>query len=138
MAFWLLKSEPSVYSFDDLERDQETVWDGVRNNAAAFNLKSMQVGDEALFYHSNIGKAAVGLCRITKSAYPDPTDPTGRWVAVSVAPVRRLARPVSLAEMKAEPGLAHFPVIRQSRLSVAPVRPGEWRTILALAGEASP
>lgn len=133
MAFWLLKSEPDVYAFDDLVRDGETLWDGVRNAQAALNLKAMALGDEALFYHSNIGKAAVGLCRVTQTAFPDPTDATGRWVAVRVAPVRALPRAVTLAEMKAEPALGQFQLIRQSRLSVVPVRDGEWAAILAMA-----
>lgn len=135
MAFWLLKSEPDVYSWDDLVRDGETVWDGVRNPQAAANLRAMRVGEEALFYHSNIGKAAVGICRVTETAFPDPTDPSGRWVAVRVAPVRPLPRAVTLAEMKADPALSGFQLIRQSRLSVVPVRPAEWSRILELAGE---
>jgi predicted RNA-binding protein with PUA-like domain len=134
MNHWLLKSEPDVYSWADLLAEGETVWNGVRNAQAALNLKAMAVGDEALFYHSNIGKEAVGICRVTKTAYPDPTDETGRWVAVSVAPVRALARPVTLAAMKANPALAEFQLIRQSRLSVVPVRPAEWAEILRMAG----
>ncbi|MCS6986060.1 MAG: EVE domain-containing protein [Sphingomonadaceae bacterium] len=136
MRFWLLKSEPHVYSWDDLVRDGETVWDGVRNPQAAGYLKSMQVGDEALFYHSNVGKAAVGVCRITAEAGPDPTDPSGRWVAVRVAPVRALPHPVTLGEMKATPGLSALPLIRQPRLSVVPVSSAEWTAILKLAGAA--
>lgn len=132
MSFWLLKSEPDVYSFDDLLRDGETLWDGVRNAQAALNLKAMAVGDEALFYHSNIGKEAVGIARVTATAGPDPKDGSGRWVAVKVAPVRRLRKPVSLAAMKAEPALAGLQLIRQSRLSVVPVGPEEWETILRL------
>ena len=133
MSFWLLKSEPDVYSFDDLVKEGETLWTGVRNNAAALHMKGMQPGDEAFFYHSNIGKEVVALARISKPAAPDPTDETGRWVAVAVQPVRKLARPVTLAEMKAEPALAGFQLIRQSRLSVVPVRPEEWQIILRLA-----
>lgn len=131
---WLLKSEPDVYSFDQLLAEGETVWNGVRNNAARLHLRAMKAGDEALFYHSNIGKEAVGLCRISREAYPDPTDESGQWVAVSVQPIRKLARPVTLAEMKAEPGLAEFQLIRQSRLSVVPVRDEEWALILRMAG----
>jgi len=131
---WLLKSEPNVYSFDQLLAEGETVWNGVRNNAARLHLRAMKAGDEALFYHSNIGKEAVGLCRISREAYPDPTDESGQWVAVSVQPVRRLTRPVTLAEMKAEPALAEFQLIRQSRLSVVPVRDAEWELILKMAG----
>jgi predicted RNA-binding protein with PUA-like domain len=134
MKRWLMKSEPDVYSFDDLLSEGETVWSGVRNNAAALHLKACGEGDLALFYHSNIGKQAVGLCRISKAAYPDPTDETGRWVAVSVQPLQRLPRPVTLAQMKAEPALADFQLIRQSRLSVVPVREAEWALILAMAG----
>jgi predicted RNA-binding protein with PUA-like domain len=132
MSFWLLKSEPDVYSWDDLVAEGETVWNGVRNAQAANNLKAMAVGDEALFYHSNTGKEAVAICRVTRTAYPDPTDETGRWVAVSVAPVRPLARPVTLAAMKANPKLAELQLIRQSRLSVVPVRPDEWAEILRM------
>ena len=134
MNHWLLKSEPDVYSFDQLLAEGETVWNGVRNNAARLHLRAMKEGDEALFYHSNIGKEAVGLCRISREAYPDATDPSGHWVAVSVQPVRKLARPVTLAEMKAEPALSEFQLIRQSRLSVVPVRDAEWATILKMAG----
>jgi predicted RNA-binding protein with PUA-like domain len=131
--FWLLKSEPDVYSWDDLVRDGETVWDGVRNAQAALNLRAMRVGDEALFYHSNIGKEAVAICRISAEAAPDPKDETGRWVAVRVVPVRPLARPVTLTAMKANPALAELQLIRQSRLSIVPVRPAEWDTILRMA-----
>jgi predicted RNA-binding protein with PUA-like domain len=134
MSYWLLKSEPDVYSFDQLLAEGETVWNGVRNNAARLHLRAMKEGDEALFYHSNIGKEAVGLCRISREAYPDPTDESGQWVAVSVRPVRKLARPVTLAEMKAEPGLSEFQLIRQSRLSVVPVRADEWALVLKMAG----
>jgi predicted RNA-binding protein with PUA-like domain len=134
MSFWLLKSEPDVYSWDDLVRDGETVWDGVRNAQAAANLKAMRMGEEALFYHSNVGKEAVAICRVTAEAAPDPKDETGRWVAVRVAPVRPLPRPVTLADMKKEPVLASFQLIRQSRLSVVPVTPAEWQTILGMAG----
>jgi predicted RNA-binding protein with PUA-like domain len=134
VSYWLLKSEPDVYSFDQLLAEGETVWNGVRNNAARLHLRAMKAGDEALFYHSNIGKEAVGLCRISREAYPDPTDESGQWVAVSVQPVRRLPRPVTLAEMKAEPGLAEFQLIRQSRLSVVPVRDAEWDLILKMGG----
>ena len=134
MTYWLLKSEPDVYSFDQLLAEGETVWNGVRNNAARLHLRAMKEGDEALFYHSNIGKEAVGLCRISREAYPDPTDESGQWVAVSAQPIRKLARPVTLAEMKAEPALSEFQLIRQSRLSVVPVRDEEWATILRMAG----
>jgi predicted RNA-binding protein with PUA-like domain len=131
---WLLKSEPDVYSYNDLVRDGETDWTGVRNNAAALHLKAMQPGDRALFYHSNIGKQVVALARISAPAAPDPTDETGRWVAVKVKPEALLPRPVTLADMKANPALAGFELIRQSRLSVVPVRAAEWDEILRMAG----
>lgn len=134
MTKWLLKSEPDVYSWDQLVADGETVWNGVRNNAARLNLRAMKEGDEAFFYHSNIGKEVVGICRISREAYPDPTDESGQWVAVSVQPVRKLANPVTLAAMKGEPSLAEFQLIRQSRLSVVPVRDEEWAEVLKMAG----
>jgi len=131
MAYWLMKSEPESYSWSDLNRDGATEWDGVRNNAARLHLKAMKPGDEALFYHSMSDKAVVGIMRITRSAEPDPKAPD--WVRVRVEPVRPLQRPVTLAEIKAEPGLAKMELIRQSRLSVAPVRDEEWAKILAMA-----
>ena len=134
MSRWLLKSEPDVYSWDQLVADGETVWNGVRNNAARLNLRAMKAGDEAFFYHSNIGKEIVGIARISREAYPDPTDESGQWVAVSVQPVQKLAKPVTLATMKADPALAEFQLIRQSRLSVVPVRDDEWVRVLQLAG----
>lgn len=136
MAYWLMKSEPDVYSYDDLVRDGEGTWDGVRNHAAALHLKAMQVGDQALFYHSNIGKEAVAVMTISAPAMPDPTEPEGtRWVAVKVKPLRKLARPIPLATIKGEPRLADMAMIRQSRLSVSPVRYSEWAVLLELAGE---
>ena len=131
MAYWLMKSEPESYSWSDLNRDGATEWDGVRNNAARLHLKAMKPGDEALFYHSMSDKAVDGVMRITRSAEPDPKAPD--WVRVRVEPVRPLQRPVTLAEIKAEPGLAKMELIRQSRLSVAPVRDEEWAKILAMA-----
>ena len=131
MAYWLMKSEPESYSWDDLNRDGATEWDGVRNNAARLHLKAMRQGDEAFFYHSMSDKAVVGIMRITRGAEPDPKAPD--WVRVRVEPVRPLQRPVTLAEIKAEPGLAKMELIRQSRLSVAPVRDEEWAKILAMA-----
>jgi predicted RNA-binding protein with PUA-like domain len=134
MAHWLVKSEPNTYSFADLERDGRTVWDGVRNNAAALHLKAMKIGDEVLFYHSQEGLAVVGIARVVTEAFPDRFDPTGRFVAVELAPVRPLARPVTLQAMKAAPALAALEMIRQSRLSVSPVRDGEWAVILEMGG----
>ena len=134
MAHWLVKSEPNTYSFADLERDGRTVWDGVRNNAAALHLKAMKLGDEVLFYHSQEGLAVVGVARVAKEAFPDASDPAGRFVAVELAPVRPLKRPVTLQEMKAVPALSALEMIRQSRLSVSPVRDAEWAAILKMAG----
>lgn len=133
MAYWLVKSEPNTYSFADLQRDGRTVWDGIRNNAAALHLKAMKVGDEVLFYHSQEGLAVVGVARVAREAFPDASDPTGRFVAVELEPVRPLASPVSLAQMKADPALSDMAMLRQSRLSVSPVTPAEWRAILARA-----
>jgi predicted RNA-binding protein with PUA-like domain len=132
MAHWLMKSEPESYSWDDLVRDSGTEWDGVRNNAARLHLKAMKPGDEAFFYHSMSDKAVVGIMRITRGAEPDPKAPD--WVRVRVEPVRKLDRPVTLKEIKAEPSLGEMELIRQSRLSVAPVRDDEWRRILQMSG----
>ena len=131
MANWLMKSEPGSYSWTDLVRDGGTEWDGVRNNAARLHLRAMTPGHEALFYHSGDERAVVGIMRITGPATPDGAD--GAWVKVPVEPVRALARPVTLAEIKAEPALAQMELIRQSRLSVAPVRAEEWRMIMKMA-----
>ncbi len=137
MAHWLIKSEPTKYSFDDLVRDGSTVWDGVRNNQAALYLKAMKVGDQALFYHSQLGLEVVGIAEVSREAFPDASDAAGRFVAVEVKPVRKLAAPVSLAAMKADPRLAGMAMFRQFRLSVAPVTDAEWAVILELAGEKS-
>jgi len=131
LAHWLMKSEPESYSWSDLVRDGGTEWDGVRNNAARLHLKAMRKGDEAFFYHSMSDKAVVGIMRVAREAQPDPKDPD--WVSVRVEPVRKLERPVTLAEIKAEPKLAKMELIRQSRLSVAPVRDDEWKLVLAMA-----
>ena len=132
---WLMKSEPDAYGWDDLVREGEGTWDGVRNHRAANNLRAMQVGDLTFFYHSNIGKEIVGIATISEGGLIDPTDPEGKWAAVKVKPVRKLARPVTLAEIKAEPKLAEMELVRLSRLSVAEIRPEEWAKILAMAGE---
>jgi predicted RNA-binding protein with PUA-like domain len=131
MAYWLMKSEPHSYSWDALVGDGGTEWDGVRNPAARLHLRAMKVGDEALFYHSGEEKAAVGIMRITREAAPDPKD--ANWVSVAVAPVRPLATPVTLKAMKAEPRLAKLEMIRQSRLSVSPVRDEEWTVLKELS-----
>src|SRR5215218_6345107 len=118
MAKWLMKSEPSSYSWDDLVRDGGTMWDGVRNNAARLHLRAMKVGDEAFFYHSMDERAVVGIMKVARGPQPDPKDRD--WVSVRVEPVRKLDRPVNLKEIKAEPKLLKMELIRQSRLSVAP------------------
>jgi predicted RNA-binding protein with PUA-like domain len=135
MAYWLVKSEPNKYAFADLVRDGKTVWDGVRNNAAALHLKAMKLGDEVLYYHSQEGLEVVGVAKVVKESFLDPSDPAGRFVAVELAPVRALKQPVSLQAMKANPALAALEMIRQGRLSVSPVRPEEWKAILTMAGE---
>ncbi|GIX18618.1 MAG: ubiquinol-cytochrome c reductase [Erythrobacter sp.] len=132
MAYWLMKSEPFKYSWDDLVAEGEGTWDGVRNYQARNNLAAMQVGDEAFFYHSREGLEIVGICTISVAGIADPTDPTGKWAAVKVKPKERFARPVSLAAIKAEPRLAQMQLIRQSRLSVSPVTPEEWAVICAM------
>jgi predicted RNA-binding protein with PUA-like domain len=131
---WLVKSEPNTYGYADLERDGRTVWDGVRNNAAALHLRAMAAGDEVFFYHSQEGLAVVGIARVSRPAFPDASDPSGRFVAVELEPVRALKRPVTLGEMKTEPALADMAMLRQSRLSVSPVTDGQWSAILTLAG----
>jgi predicted RNA-binding protein with PUA-like domain len=130
VAYWLMKSEPESYSWANLVRDGGTEWDGVRNNAARLHLKAMKKGDQAFFYHSMSDKAVVGIMRITREAQPDPKD--ADWVSVRVEPVRELT-PVTLADIKAEPKLAKMELIRQSRLSVAPVRDDEWAKVLEMA-----
>lgn len=131
MAYWLMKSEPGSYSWDDLVGDGGTEWYGVRNAAARLHLKAMRAGDEALCYHSGGDKAAVGIMRIARAAAPDPKD--ADWVSVRVEPVRPMPRPVTLKQMKATPALARLEMLRQSRLSVSPVREEEWTAILDLA-----
>ena len=131
MAYWLLRSEPDAYSWDDLVRDGATEWNGVRNYTARNFLKDMQPGDQAIFYHSNTEKAAVGVMEITRAWQPDGDD--GKWASVAVKPLAKLARPVTLAEIKAELRLKDLEMIRQSRLSVTPVRDAEWAVLLEMA-----
>lgn len=134
MRYWLLKSEPFKYSWDQLVKDKRTHWNGVRNHQAANNLKAMKKGDRAFFYHSNEGLAIVGVAEIVKEAYSDPGDPEGRFVMVDVAPVAPVKIPVTLAEIKAEKRLSDFALVRQSRLSVVPVTAEEWRILCKMAG----
>ena len=132
MAYWIMRSEPDAYSWDDLARDGGTEWDGVRNYTARNFLMEMQPGDLALFYHSQTDKAAVGVMEITRAWRPD--GPDGKWASVRVIPREKLAKPVTLAQIKTEPKLAKLEMLRQSRLSVTPVRDEEWKTLLAMAG----
>jgi predicted RNA-binding protein with PUA-like domain len=121
MNYWLIKSEPDEYSFEHLLRDQRAVWDGVRNPQARRYLSEMQVGDRLFYYHSMPERAVVGLAEVTRAAFPDPTDP--RWIAVEIRPLQRFGRPISLAQIKADPRFAELGLVRQPRLSVMPVPP---------------
>jgi predicted RNA-binding protein with PUA-like domain len=133
MNFWILKSEPDVYSFDDLLKQGVGTWDGVRNYQARNNLKAMQKGDLALFYHSNIGKEIVGIARIEQEAYPDPTVDDLRWVAVSVVAEKKLANPVSLMQLKSDPSINHIALVKHSRLSVIPIDKQDFEYIIRLS-----
>ena len=132
MAYWLLRSEPETYGWDDLVRDSKTEWDGVRNYTARNFLKEMKPGDQALFYHSGKQKAAVGTMEITRSWRPDGDK--GDWASVAVKPLKPLPKPVTLAAIKAEPRLADLEVLRQSRLSVTPIRDAEWKVLMEMGG----
>lgn len=133
MNHWLLKSEPEEFSFDDLKKDKKTEWTGVRNYAARIHLNAMKKGDICLFYHSLTEKAIVGLCKVTKEAYPDPTDDTGKWVAVEVAYLKPLKEKVLYATLKAMDHMKSFDLIRISRLSVMPVADEYWYEIMEMA-----
>lgn len=132
MALWLMKSEPDVFSWDDLVRDGKTEWDGVRNHTAARNLREMKVGDRAFFYHSNIGLQIVGIMEIAREAKKDGEE--GNWVSVECRPVEQLPHPVTLKMVKAEPRLAEMELVKYSRLSVGRVSPEEWAVVLEMAG----
>jgi predicted RNA-binding protein with PUA-like domain len=135
MAYWLIKSEPFKYSWDQFVKDKQTFWDGVRNYAARNNLKAMKKGDELFFYHSNEGLEIVGICKVVKEWYQDPTTDEDAWVVVDVKPVRKLKKPVTLAQMKADKRLANMDLLRLGRLSVGKVADEEWKVVLELAGE---
>ncbi len=137
-AYWLVKSEPFKYSWDELVKDGSTYWDGVRNAQARNNLRAMQKGDLVLYYHSNEGKEVVGVARVTREHYPDPTSEDERWVVVDVAPVKALAQPVGLAEIKADRSLADVALVRQSRLSVMPIEKKHFQRILKLGDTTLP
>lgn len=132
---WLFKEEPTHYSWDDLVRDKKTVWSGVRNPVAQKHLRSVKKGDRIFFYHTGDEKAVVGETKAAGDAYPDRKDPAGKLYAVDVVPVRRLARPVTLKEIKAVAAFADFPLVRISRLSVMPVTDAEWSRIEKMAGK---
>ena len=134
MAYWLVKSEPDAFSWDQHVAVGVEPWTGVRNHLAKLNLAAMRLGDQAFFYHSNIGKEAVGIVEVVREAYPDPTAESGPWVCVDLRAVAPLPRPVPLAAIKAEPLLAEMALLRQSRLSVGPVSDAHWQHILGMAG----
>jgi predicted RNA-binding protein with PUA-like domain len=133
MAHWLIKSEPSAYSWSQFVKDKKTSWTGVRNAQAAINLKAMKPGDRCFFYHSNEGKEIVGIAEVAKAAYPDPTDKDGKAVTVDVKAVEPVKKPVTLAAIKADPRLKDFGLVRQSRLSVVPVNDEQWKLILKMS-----
>jgi predicted RNA-binding protein with PUA-like domain len=135
VAYWLVKSEPDAFSWAQQVEHGVEPWTGVRNHTAKLNLRAMRKGDRAFFYHSNIGKEIVGIVEVVREAYPDPTAEDGAdWSAVDVRAVRPLKQPVTLAAIKADPALAEMALLRQSRLSVSPVTPAEWKHICALGG----
>jgi predicted RNA-binding protein with PUA-like domain len=134
MAHWLIKSEPEVYSWDQLNKDKQTRWDGIRNYAARLHLRTMKKGDELFFYHSNKGTEIVGIATVTKEAYPDPTSSDPAWFAIDVKPLKKMTVPVSLDQIKKEKKLAGMALVRISRLSVQPVREEEWKIIMKMGG----
>lgn len=135
MAYWLIKSEPSTYSYDQLEKDKTTVWDGVRNYAARNNLRAMKKGDLAFFYHSNEGMEIVAIAKVVKEPYQDPSTKEEAWLSVDFAPHKRLKKPVTLAAIKAEKKLADMALVKLGRLSVQPVTEKEWKLVMEMAGE---
>ncbi|HEX7820794.1 MAG TPA: EVE domain-containing protein [Sphingobium sp.] len=134
MQYWLMKSEPDAFSWGDLVAKGRAEWDGVRNHSAQLHMKAMRIGDRAFFYHSNIGLECVGIMEVVREAAPDSTDDSGRWIAVEVAPVAPLKKPVTLKTIKSDALLSQMAIVRQSRLSVAPVTEGEYARIVALSG----
>lgn len=132
MAYWLVKSEPSTYSWEQLEKDKQTMWDGVRNYAARLHLKGMKKGDEVLFYHSNEGTEIVGIAKVAKEFYPDPTAEDDTWVVVDLKPYKKIKKPVTLAQVKADKRLTNMALVRLGRLSVQPVTDTEWDIIMEL------
>jgi predicted RNA-binding protein with PUA-like domain len=135
MAYWLVKSEPSKYSYAQLEKDKKTIWDGIRNYASRIHLRTMKTGEEVLFYHSNEGLEIVGIAKVAKEAYPDPGAKEDGWVAIDLKPYRRLDKPVSLSRIKADKRLVEMALVRLGRLSVQPVTEKEWVTVMELAAK---
>lgn len=135
MAYWLIKSEPSTYSWAQLVKDKVTFWDGVRNYAARNNLRAMKKDDEVFFYHSNEGVEIVGIAKVAKEAYQDPTTTEVAWLAVDFKPYKKLKSPVTLFQVKADNRLANMALVKLGRLSVQPVTEAEWRVVMELAGE---
>lgn len=135
MSYWLIKSEPFKYSWDQFVADKQTFWDGVRNYGARNNLKAMKKGDEVFFYHSNEGVEIVGIAKVVKEYYQDPTTDDEAWVVVDVKPLKKLKKPVTLAMIKADKRLANMDLVRLGRLSVQTVKPEEWNVVMELAGE---
>ena len=133
MAYWLVKSEPSVYSWEQFEKDKQTMWDGVRNYAARNHLKAMKKGDEVLYYHSNEGLAIVGIAKVSKEHYHDPTTDNEAWVAVDLKPFKKLKHPVSLSVIKKDKRLSQMALVRISQLSVQPVTDEEYQAIMELS-----
>lgn len=134
MAYWLFKSEPETYSWDDMVREDVGGWDGVRNHQAQNNMKAMKVGDRGFFYHSVGEKAIVGVVEVAETHQPDPTYDSGKWGMVKVRALHPVKTPVTLADIKADPDFADLPLVRQSRLSVSPVPPEAWKKICKMAG----
>lgn len=135
MSYWLVKSEPNVYGWEQLVKDKETFWSGVRNYAARIHLKAMKKGDEVLFYHSNEGMEIVGIAKVSREFYQDPTTVDTNWVAVDLKPVKKLKNPVTLSQIKADKRLQEMALVRLGRLSVQPVTEKEWKIIMELSGE---
>lgn len=135
MAYWLVKSEPSTYSWDQLVKEKQTCWSGVRNYAARLHLRNMKKGDEVFFYHSNEGTDIVGIAKVVKEAYQDPTTTDDKWVAVDLKPHKKLKNPVTLETIKKDKRLAAMALVRIGRLSCQPVTDAEWKIVMELAGE---
>jgi predicted RNA-binding protein with PUA-like domain len=133
MNYFLVKSEPGTYSYDDLVKDGKTIWDGVRNNAARLHLMAMKKGDQVLYYHTGEEKQVVGIARVSREAFPDPTDPTGKWIAVEIIPHKKFKKPVTLSRIKSDKRLRNMSLVRIGRLSVMPVTESEFKIICEMS-----